>query len=128
MKKILFLMLLAFSSLSSATTIQISNLEKISSPTVGMQYKVSTGRCSSPSDFQCQTTRLSLAGSVGSVKKWVSDFNSQYGSVKLVKSMLNGDSTLTLTFLNYPGVCHVILSNRSNVNISINNDGSCSSY
>lgn len=127
MKKILFLTLLAFASLSFATTIRVSGLEKISSPVVEMKYAVSRGKCSILSDYHCNTSSLTLGGSVESVKGWISDFNAQFGSDKLVKSILNGDSTISLRFANYPSTCHVILSNKSNVSISINKDGSCSS-
>lgn len=127
MKKILFLTLLAFSSLSFATRIQISGLEKISSPVASMKYILKTNKiveCNRYSNYFCEATDLILVGGVGSVNKWIADFNAEFE----YRSMPQGESSVTLTFKNYPNVCHIDLSNRKweVVQVSINDDGSCS--
>ncbi|STX29238.1 Uncharacterised protein [Legionella beliardensis] len=126
MKKTIFLALVAYLNLSSATMVQLAGLENVNkAKQLNLDWNLNWGSCSAP-NWDCPNENMSVTDfPMAKFGDWLLAFNQENVNHILKKSLTGEDSTMTFKFAGYSKACKIILSNKNVISVLINQDGSC---
>lgn len=125
---VLAVLLLAISRIVSATTIQIYGLSPLNTTTLvnNMGWTVYYGNCQFNSPTTCLTSSyLNYNLTLNQFFSQLTLFNTNYFNVQLTKSSYGQDSMFSFQLQGSSSVCNANLSNKANVNIFMQPNGSC---